>query len=277
MSVKADHVRSNHESSTPDRASTRSSFEATADNEWALINPRPVTGELRAQAMLNLQHTLGNQRASQAASDQAVSIQRVDEATWLDYLHADNLPDLSGVGQAWDTISGGFGGAREAWRGGVRGAVGSGLDAARGAGSALWGGATGAVDSAMSGLGNAGSAVLGGLEGAGGAISSGFDQALAGDVLGGITSGVGGTAESLWGGASGAVNALASGASGASESWLGGVRGAVNSGVQGVQNAGSALWGGATGAAGAIGGAASSLWDQAASSVPSFNWEDLIM
>ncbi len=276
MSTKADHVRSTHESSTPDRSSARSSTAATPDVDWSLIDPAQVTGELRAQAMLHLQQTIGNQRVGQSAADLAAPVQRQDEGSWLDYLHTD-LPDLGGVGQAWDTISGGLGGAREAWRGGVRGALGSGLEAARGAGSALWGGAQGAVESAMGGLGSAGSAAWGGVEGAAGAIGGGIDQALSGDVLGGLVSGVGGTAESLWGGATGAYGALTSGAGSAADAWLGGVRGAVNSGVQGVQNAGSALWGGATGAAGAIGGAATGLWNQAVDSVPSFNWEDLIM
>ena len=278
MTAKSNHVHADHSAeSDHDRSSTRSSVEATSDNEWPLIDPAQVSGELRAQAMLHLQQTIGNQRVIQSTPDRSVAVQRQSEDD--DYMHADlSGLDLGGIGQAWDTISSGVGGARNAWRGGVRGALGSGREAVQGAGSALWGGATGAASTALDSIGSAGSTLWSGVEGAGGAISSGFDQATSGDVLGGIMSGVGGTARSLWGGASGAASSLATGFGGARDAWFGGARGAIDSGRQGARNAGSALWGGATGAAGALGGAASGLWEQATGSpVPSFNWEDLIM
>ncbi|CAG0970609.1 hypothetical protein GPROT1_01543 [Gammaproteobacteria bacterium] len=263
--MKSDHVRSNRESSMPDRSSTRSSVEAIADNEWAnewsLIDPAQVQGEVRAEAMTQLQQTLGNQRAqrvAKAAPDRATPVQRQEEDSWLDYLSTDNLsmPDLGGMGQAWDTISGGLGGASESWLGGVRGAASNVLGGAQGWGESLWGGASGAGSSAWSGI-----------EGAGSALAGGFEQATNGDILGGITSGLSGVGSSLWGGASGAYGAMRGGARNAAQSWLGGL-------AAGGEN----LLTGASGAAGAIGGAASGLWEQATGSpVPSFNWEDLIM
>jgi len=283
---QADEVQSEaYELSEPIGESILQAAGSDVDSQRSILSK--VSGDTRAQMMAHLQQTVGNQQVqhlvnpAHSISDvppATVSVQRQDELE--DYMHVENPPsiDLSGVGQAWDTASGGVGGALGAWRGGVQGAIGSGLHAAAGAGQSLWDGTSGAVSSLMGGAENAGSALWGGVGGAGSAISSGFDQATSGDILGGLTSGMGGVAGSLWGGASGAVDAASSGFGGAAGAWRGGLQGAIGSGIQGVQNIGSSLLGGAGGALGSLGGAASSLWEQATGSpAPTINPEDLWM
>jgi len=134
----ADEVQSEaYELSEPIGESILQAAGSDVDSQRSILSK--VSGDTRAQMMAHLQQTVGNQQVQHlvnaAHSTSAdVSVQRQsEEEDLMGYMHAENLPsiDLSGVGQAWDTASGGVDGAS-----GALGSIG-------GAASSLWEQATG--------------------------------------------------------------------------------------------------------------------------------------